>query len=129
MSKTVVLASALFLGAAAFGLSAEPGLAASAKRAHALKTAECEPKATLQLYTGEQRSRWVRQCVAGKGRSPGKTMAFRPTRPTAMPRVTPLGSGMGSTAPSNAPVAPSTPVVGSSGTSISGADATAHRGA
>src|SRR4029078_3847465 len=111
MSQTVVLASALFLGAAAFGLSAEPALAASAKRADALKKAERERKATLQLYTGAQRSRWVRQCVAATGRSPGKPMAFRPPRPTAMPSVTPFGGGMGSTAPSNAP---STPEGGSS---------------
>ena len=132
MSKTVVFASALFLGAAAFGLSEGAALAASAKRADALKRAECERGATLQLYIGEHRSRWVRQCVASGGRSPGKPMALRPSAyppgPTAMPRVAPLGGGTGSTAPSNAPVVPSTPVVGSSGTSTSGSRATSISG-
>ena len=138
MSKTFAFASALFLGAAAFGLSGETVLAASAKRADAVKRAECEREATLQLYMGEQRSRWIKQCVASSGPSPGKPTALRPSAhppgPTAMPRVTPLGGGnppstaTGSTAPSNAPVAPSTPLVGSSGTSTTGSGATSISG-
>jgi hypothetical protein len=121
------------LGAAAFGLSGKTALAASANRADAVKRAECEREATLRLYIGKQRSRWIRQCVASSGRSPGKPMALRPSV-TTMPRVTPLGGGnppstsTGSTAPSNAPVAPSTPVVGSRGTSTSGSSATSTSG-
>jgi hypothetical protein len=113
MSKTFVITSALFLGAAAFGLSGGTALAASAKTADAVKRAECEREATLQLYIGEQRSRWIRQCVASSGRSPDKPVALRPSvhpsARTAMPRVTPLGgsnprTSTGNTAPSNAPV-------------------------
>src|SRR6185437_8630115 len=138
MSKTFAFASALFLAAAAFDLSGEAALAANAKRADAVKRAECQHEATLQLYIGEQRSRWIRQCVASSGQPPGKPTALRPSvhpsGPTAMPRVMPLGGGnppstsTGSTAPSNAPVAPSTPLVGSSGTSTTGSGATSISG-
>jgi hypothetical protein len=68
MSKTVVLASALFLGAAAFGLSAEPALAASAKRADALKKAECGAQsnaATLHRRAKKQ----VGQAMCGRQRA------------------------------------------------------------
>ena len=138
MSKTYGFASALFLGAVGFGLSGQMTLAASAKKADAVMRAQCEREATLQLYIGQQRSRWIRQCVANGGQSPGKPVAVRPSvhpsGPTAMPTVTPLRSGnppstsMGSTAPSNAQVVPSAPVVGSSGTSTTGSSATSISG-
>ena len=138
MSKTLVFASALFLGVAAFGFSGETALAASAKKADTAKRAECERKATLYHYMGEQRSKWIRQCLAGSGRSPGKPMARQPivlpSDSTEVPTVMPLRSGsppstsMGGTVPSNAPVVRSAPVGGSSGTSISGSSATSITG-
>ena len=70
MAKTFVFASAFFLGAAAFGVAGETALAAEAKSVDAMKKA-CEREATLKLYTGKQRSRFIRQCLAG----------IRPARP------------------------------------------------
>ena len=121
MAKTFVFASALFLGAAAFGVAGETALAAEAKSVDAMKKA-CEREATLKLYTGKQRSRFIRQCLAGS----------RPPDPVAMPTVTPLtnprSTFRGGTAPSNAPVAPSAPVIGSTGTSTTGSSATSISG-
>jgi hypothetical protein len=139
MTKTFVFASAFLLGAAAVDLSGQTASAASsANRADAAKRAQCERDATMQLYIGQQRTNWIRQCVANGGQSPDTPVAVRPNvhplGPTAMPTVTPLGSGnppstsTGSTAPSNASVAPSAPVVGSSGTSTTGSSATSISG-
>jgi hypothetical protein len=129
MRKAIVLASALLIGGATFGIPAETALGAEAKSADAIKKAECKRDATLQLYVGKQRSRFLRQCLASRGRSTGKPVArprVLPSVPTAMPRQAPLGgtnprnTSTGSTLPSNAPVAPSAPVIGSTGTSTTG---------
>jgi hypothetical protein len=120
MSKTFVLASVLWIGAAAFAAAGETPPAAEAKNADAIRKA-CEREATLKLYTGKQRSRFIRQCLAG----------IRPPGPTATPVIAPLAnprSNFGGTAPSNAPVAPSAPVIGSTGTSITGSSATSISG-
>src|SRR6185437_12959636 len=97
-----------------------------------------ERDATLQLYSGKQRSRFIGQCMITNERSLGKPLAQRPSdHPsgrTALPRPAPLGGAnppstvTGSTAPSNAPVAPSAPVVGSTGTSTTGSSATSTSG-
>jgi hypothetical protein len=121
MSKAFVLASVLWLGAAAFGAAGEVPPAAEEKSADAIKKA-CESEATLKRYTGKQRSRFIRQCLAG----------IRPPDPMATPSITPLANPSntfrGGTAPSNAPVAPSAPVIGSSGTSTTGSSATSISG-
>ena len=52
MTKTIVLASALLIGGAAFGASGEMALAAQAKDAVATKT-QCERDATLHNYVGK----------------------------------------------------------------------------
>jgi hypothetical protein len=121
MMKAIVLASALLVGGAAFGLSGETALAAGAKGEDATKKAQCERDAMLHLYVGRQKSRFIRQCLASSGRSPGKAAArqpsVRPSGPTALPRITPLG---GANPPSTTPVAPSAPVIGSTGTSTTG---------
>jgi len=128
MTKAVVLASALLI----FGVSGEMALAVDAKSEVATKKAQCERDATLQDYVGKQRARFIKKCLAG--RSPVKVTArrpaFRPLDSTEVPPVTPLESGrsMGGTLPSNAPVAPSAPVIGSSGTSITGSSATSISG-
>jgi hypothetical protein len=119
MSKTSVLAFALLISAAAFAAAAEAP-PAEAKNADAIRKA-CEREATLKLYTGKQRSKFVRQCLAG----------IRPPGPTAAPVIVPLAnprSTSGGTAPSNAPVAPSAPVIGSTGTSTTGSSATSISG-
>ncbi len=136
MPRTCIFASALFLIAAVFGAGGESALAAGAKKENAARKAECEREAIL--YIGELKRKRIRQCMAGNGRPAGKPAAapgILPSSPTAMPgRVTPLGGGnppstsIGSTAPSNAPVAPSTPSVGSSGTSTTGSSATSTSG-
>jgi hypothetical protein len=119
MSKTSVLAFALLISAAAFAAAAEAPPAAEAKNADVRKA--CEREATLKLYTGKQRSKFVRQCLAG----------IRPPGPTATPMIAPLAdprSTSGGTAPSNAAVAPSAPVIGSTGTSTTGSSATSISG-
>jgi hypothetical protein len=137
MSKKARFASALFVGAAVFVSVGEPALAARAKKEIDGKRAECAREATL--YIGELKGWWMRRCMAGEGRSPGKPEAgppsVRPSGPTGTPTtVTPLGAAnppstsTGSTAPSTAPVAPSAPAVGSSGTSTSGSSATSTSG-
>jgi len=122
MTKAIVLASALLIGGAAFGLSGETALAAGAKGADAIKKERCERDAMLQRYMGKQKSRFIRQCLAG----------LRPPDPMATPTVTPLANPSntfrGGTAPSNGPVAPSAPVIGSSGTSTTGSSATSISG-
>jgi hypothetical protein len=143
MTKAFVLTSALLIGGAAFGLSGEMALAAEAKstdaaKADAAKKDRCERDATLLLYLGEQRNKFIRECLASKGPPPGKAEARRPSlvHPAgpAMPRVTPLGgakppgTSTGGTVISNAPIAPSAPVVGSSGISTTGSRATSISG-
>jgi len=101
------------------------------------RSVACEQQATLQLYIGQQRTRWIRECIARGGPSSGKALARRPmvhpTGPRAT-RVAPLGNGnppstfSGSTSPSTAPVAPSSPVVGSSGNSTTGSSASSTSG-
>ena len=132
MSKAIVLLSALLIGGAAFGLSGNAALTAEAKNADAANKAQCERDATLKHYVGKQRSRFIRKCLAGKNRPPGKDVArpdVDPFSPTTQ-RPAPLGRTMstGGTAPSNAPVVPSTPVIGSTGTSITGSSATSISG-
>ncbi|HET7804392.1 MAG TPA: hypothetical protein VFL53_09130 [Pseudolabrys sp.] len=132
MTKAIVLAFAALIGSATFGASAEM----TPKSAVAIKKTQCEHEATLQRYTGKQRTKFIRRCLAG--RPPGKAAVrrpnFDPLAPTTTPRVTPLGEinrpgrSMGGTAPSNAPVAPSAPVVGSTGTSTTGSSATSISG-
>ena len=137
MSKTSAIASALFLGAALLSPTNSALAAGPKKEEDAEKRAECAREATL--YIGELKSWWMKRCMAGNGRPPGKPAAVEPSvhppGPTAMPRsVTPLGAGnppstsMGGTAPSTAPIAPSAPTVGSSGTSITGSGATSTSG-
>jgi hypothetical protein len=142
MTRALVLASALLIGGAALGLSGGVAIAAEAKgadaaKADAAKKAQCERDATLQLYVGKEKSRFIAQCLASKAQPPKKAVAGRPrVHPSApaIPRPAPLGganppaTSTGSTAPSNAPAAPSTPVIGSSGTSTTGSSATSISG-
>jgi len=148
MTKTIVLISAVLVGGLAFALSGEAALAAGAKGDNAAKVEakgeyvtkkdRCERDAMLHLYTGKQKSRFIQQCLAAKEEPPEKAAArqraVRPPGPTGVPGVAPLGGGnppstsTGSTAPSNAPVAPSAPVVGSTGTSTTGSSATSTSG-
>jgi hypothetical protein len=134
MTKAIVLASALLVAGAAFGVPGEVVLAAQAKGAIATKKVQCERDAALKNYVGKQRSKFIKKCLAGSGRSPSKAFVrrpvFRPLDSTAEPQVTPLGSSrsMGATLPSNAPVAPSAPVTGSAGTSTTGSSATSTSG-
>jgi uncharacterized membrane protein YgcG len=135
MTKVFVFTVALAVAAAACATPGEPAFS-KAKKAHAQTKAACERQATLQLRVGKERARWIRRCVAKGGPFHGKAAAHRPlvhpSGRTAIPRAVPLGSGrpssMGSTAPSNAPVAPSAPVIGSSGNSTSGSRATSTTG-
>jgi hypothetical protein len=103
--------------------------AAEAKDADAVKKERCERNAMLHLYTGQQKTRYIQECLAREEEPEGKAAAPQPgvrAPGAAVPRVTPLGAGnppstsTGSTTPSNAPVAPSAPVTGSAGTSTSG---------
>jgi hypothetical protein len=132
MTKAIILATALLMGLA-FGVPGKMASAEEAKDAVATKKAQCEHEATLQHYAGKQRARFIRKCLAS-GRPAGKAVAhrpaFHPLDSTEVPEVTPLGSvrSMGATVPSNAPVAPSAPVVGSSGTSTTGSSATSISG-
>jgi hypothetical protein len=132
MTKAIVLASALF----AFGVCGQMALAAEAKSALATTKAECERDATQRHYDGKQKTRFIRQCLA-RARSKDKAarrLEFPPLDLTATPQVTPLETihrparSMGNTAPSNAPVAPSAPVIGSTGTSTTGSSATSISG-
>src|SRR5581483_7324010 len=136
MSKAFLLMSALLLGGAAIGLSSPTVLAAEADSAAAASKA-CEQDAARQHYVGKKRSRFIRQCLAKKDHARGKAVArpdIQPSDPFAMPRPAPLrrssppGTSIGGTVPSNAAVAPSTPVVGSTGTSITGSSATSISG-
>jgi hypothetical protein len=131
MQKILLLTTALFIGSAVS--TAEPAVAAGTRSSRA----QCEHQATLQLYIGQQRTRWIRQCEARGGASSGKALARRPVVHAAGPsatRMAPLGNGnppstfTGSTSPSNAPVAPSSPVVGSSGNSTTGSTANSTAG-
>src|SRR6476660_822814 len=135
MTKAIVLASALLIAGATFDLSGETALAAGG--ADAMKKEQCERDAMLHRYTGKQRSRFIKQCLASNNRLPGKAAArpsVPPAGPTAIPRIAPLGganppsTSTGSTAPSNAPVAPSAPVIGYTGTSTTGSSATSTSG-
>jgi hypothetical protein len=111
--------------------------ALAAKAARGVHAADCEHEATMLQYIGQERTRFVRHCIATGGPSVGKTLARRPivhpSGPTAT-GVPPLGKGnppstaTGSTSPSTRPVAPSTSIVGSSGTSTSGSSATSITG-
>jgi hypothetical protein len=132
MSKVFLLVSALLLGGAAFGLSSQRVLAAGAENAAAARKA-CEQEAMRRHYTGKQRSRFIRQCLAKKDRKPDEEEIVLPDRdpfsPPVVPRLTPSRRvGPAGTLPSNAPVVPSTPVIGSSGTSTSGSSATSTSG-
>jgi hypothetical protein len=131
MSKVFLLVSALLLGGAAFGLSSQRTLAAGAENAAAARKA-CEQEAMRRHYTGKQRSRFIRQCLAKKDRKPDEEIVLPdrdPFSPPVVPRLTPSRRvGPAGTLPSNAPVVPSTPVIGSSGTSTSGSSATSTSG-
>ena len=138
MPKMFVFASALLLGAAVFGSTGDLVLAAGAKSENAEKRAECAREAAL--YIGELKGWWMRRCMAGNARPSGNPAAHEPTvhppgcrgnaaqRDPVRWRVHAPSTAAGSTAPSNAPVAPSAPTVGSSGTSISGSGATSISG-
>lgn len=144
MTKAFVLASALLIGSAAFGLSERTAAAAETKsvdaaKADAAKQAQCDRDATLQLYLSkEKRNKFIKQCLASRRPPPNKAVAGRPAvvHPggPALSKVTPLGVGnppstsTGATAISNAPIAPSAPVVGSSSISTTGSGATSISG-
>src|SRR5262245_46167426 len=146
MTKTIILASVVLVGSAAFVPSAPSAWAAetkepeakAAKDADAVKKERCERNATLHLYTGRQKTKYIQECLARKEEPQGKAAARQPgvqaPGPEAVPRVTPLGAGnppstsTGSTTPSNAPVAPSAPVTGSAGTATTGSSATSTSG-
>jgi len=95
MTKAIVLASALLIGGAAFGLSGETALAAGAKGADAIKKERCERDAMLQRYMGKQKSRFIRQCLASSERLPGKAAPRQPSvrlsDPKSTSRISPLG--------------------------------------
>lgn len=126
MSKVFLLVSAFLLGGAASGLPPQTALAAEAESAAAAKKA-CEREAVRRHYTGKQRSRFIRQCLAKKDQKPDEEIVLPdrdPFSPPVVPRLTPSRRvGPAGTLPSNAPVAPSAPVIGSSGTSTSGSSA------
>ncbi len=131
MPKILFLTAALVIGGAVSTSEIATAARTSSSRA------ECEHQATMQLYVGQQRTRWITKCVARGGPSSAKTVARRPVVHPSGPsatRVAPLGNGnppstfSGSTAPSTAPVAPSSPVVGSSGNSTTGSSASSTTG-
>jgi|SRR5262245_26334933 len=149
MTKAILLASVVLIGSAAFDPSVPSASAAGpknpdemnaaeAKDADAVKKERCERNATLHLYTGQQKTRYIQECLARKEEPEGKAAARQPgvraPGQEAVPKVTPLGTGnppntsTGSTTPSNAPVAPSAPVTGSTGTSTTGSSATSTSG-
>jgi len=137
MTKAIVLASALLVAGAALSLSGETALAAEEKSADATKKERCERDAMLMLLMGQQKSKFIRQCLASKeppGEAGVRRLGVRPPGRAELPRIAPLGDGnppstsTGSTAPSNAPRAPSAPVVGSTGTSTTGSSATSTSG-
>lgn len=108
----------------------------SAKCADAALTAACQREATLELLrTRVAREKWVAACINRRqAQNKGKrnTQKIRPAIGGAAPRVMPLGTGSLSlgegTAPSDAPIEPSAPVVGSSGNSTTGSSATSTSG-
>jgi hypothetical protein len=149
MTKAILLASVVLIGSAAFDLAVPSASAAEAKDPDAIKAAgakdadavkkeRCERNAMLHLYTGQQKTRYIQECLAREEEEEGKAAKRQPgvSGPgrAAVPRVAPLGPGnppstsTGSTTPSNAPVAPSAPVTGSSGTSTTGSSATSISG-
>jgi hypothetical protein len=149
MTKAILLASVVLIGSAAFDLAVPSASAteakdpdainaAGAKHADAVKKERCERNAMLHLYTGQQKTRYIQECLAREEEEEGKAAKRQPgvSAPgrAAVPRVAPLGPGnppstsTGSTTPSNAAVAPSAPVTGSSGTSTTGSSATSISG-
>jgi hypothetical protein len=149
MTKAILLASVVLIGSAAFDLAVPSASAAEAKDPDAIKAAgakdadavkkeRCERNAMLHLYTGQQKTRYIQECLAREEEEEGKAAKRQPgvSAPgrAAVPRVAPLGPGnppstsTGSTTPSNAAVAPSAPVTGSSGTSTTGSSATSISG-
>jgi len=132
-------AFAIVLVSGTFALTVpQPSSAATAISAPA-KYASCEREATLQLYTGRERSKFVRRCLANYDNSVRRAWArpeprVHPSGRAAVTRPSPLGTGnppstsTGSTAPSNAATAPSNPVVGSSGNSTTGSSASSISG-
>jgi hypothetical protein len=154
MTKAILLASVVLIGSAAFDLAVPSASAAEAKdpdaikaagakqadavKADAVKKDRCERNAMLHLYTGQQKTRYIQECLAREEEEEGKAAKRQPgvSAPgrAAVPRVAPLGPGnppstsTGSTTPSNAAVAPSAPVTGSSGTSTTGSSATSISG-
>ena len=114
-------------------------MAAGEKSADAAKKTQCEREAAMQLYVARQKKHaYFERCLAGKELPPEQGVAsrgvVRPSGRAAIPRPAPLGganppsTATGSTAPSTAPMAPSAPVVGSSGTSTTGSSATSISG-
>jgi hypothetical protein len=147
VKKPLVWAFALWIGTATIGLSVQMVSAAETKDSDATKKARnpdavkkerCERNAMLHLYTGQQKTRYIQECLAREEEQEGKAAkrqpGVRPSGRAAVPRVTPLGPGnppstsTGSTTPSNAAVAPSAPVIGSTGTSTTGSSATSISG-
>ena len=135
MKKAAILASVLIAGAA-YGTFESSALAAKAKGIHAGGRADCEHEATMLQYIGQERVHFVRRCIATGGPSTGKVVARRPSAHPSGPaptRAGPLGAtspstSTDSTTPSTAGTVPSTPVVGSGGTSISGSSANSASG-
>ena len=68
MSKALFLVSALLIGGAAIGLSGETARAAiPTKSVDASVKVYCGYLATIEFYTGKQRSKFIRQCRASNG--------------------------------------------------------------
>ena len=88
MSKVFLLVSAFLLGGAASGLPPQTALAAEAESAAAAKKA-CEREAVRRHYTGKQRSRFIRQCLAKKDQKPDEEIVL-PDRDPFSPPVVPL---------------------------------------
>ena len=135
MKKAAILASVVIAGAA-YGTFESSALAAKAKGIHAGGRADCEHEATMLQYIGQERVHFVRRCIATGGPSTGKVVARRPSAHPSGPaptRAGPLGAtspstSTDSTTPSTTGTVPSTPVVGSGGTSISGSSANSASG-
>ena len=108
----------------------------NAKCADSALRAACQREATLELLrTHLAREKWVANCINRRQvQNNGKrnTQKMRPAIGTAAPRVMPLATGSpssgGNTLPSNAPIEPSAPIVGSSGNSTTGSRATSTSG-
>jgi len=132
MIKTLTVTATAGLVALAPGLVGHGAWAANSRRADAERAAECRRAVVLMLYLSyAARERWVQKCIHEPNKvvhkSPGPR---RPVIETVIPGVSSLGaeSSDRGTLPSNAPIQPSAPVVGSSSNSISGSSANSTTG-